>query len=275
MNNYLGAYLGRHQGETIVVCGCGESLNTLPLNEKIITIGVNDVGRLFDPTYLVVLNHPRQFKLDRYRYVRDSKASAVFSQLPLKFAHPNIVKIKLGQKGGTDFSRPDALPYTQNSPYVAIGLAVLMGAKRIGLIGVDFTPNHFFAKTGDHPLQERLAIIDQEFHRLHSALNSQAVELVNLSAKSRLESLPKMTIRQFLKMPVKRSERKANHRTRVQKKLTRKKTLDILQIAKTNCAGSIWNLHDIINKYTPHNSRVITCSRVTNGRLNCQGKTFN
>ncbi len=216
MKKKIADYKNIHQGKSIIVCGCGESLNTLPLNENIITIGVNDVGRLFDPNYLVVLNHPQQFKLDRYRYVRDSKASAVFSQLPLKFPHPNIVKFKLGQKGGTDFSQPDALPYTQNSPYVAIGLAVLMGAKRIGLIGVDFTPNHFFGKTGMHPLQEKLGIIDKEFQRLHTALVSQAVELVNLSAKSRLDSLPKMAMQQFLKMPEKRPGRKPDYRSTVQ-----------------------------------------------------------
>jgi len=39
-----------------------------------------------------------------------------------------------------------------------------------------------------------------------------------------------------------------------------------VHIAKTNCAGALWNLHQLITQYTPHRSRVITRSRVTNGR---------
>ena len=61
----LASFQNIHKGETIIVCGCGESLNDLAHPERFITIGVNDVGRLFDPTYLVVLNPRNQFKEDR------------------------------------------------------------------------------------------------------------------------------------------------------------------------------------------------------------------
>src|SRR5436309_12862499 len=43
------------RGAAILVCGCGESLNTLGDASRTVTIGVNDVGRLFDPTYLLVV----------------------------------------------------------------------------------------------------------------------------------------------------------------------------------------------------------------------------
>ena len=62
------------------------------------------------------------------------------------------------------------LHYTQNSPYVAVCLAAYMGARRIGLIGVDFTEHHFFATTGKHPLACRLAQIDREYRALADAL---------------------------------------------------------------------------------------------------------
>ena len=63
---------------------------------------------------------------------------------------PPIVRFKLGQYGGTDVHAGDVLHYTQNSPYVAVCLAAFMGAKRIGLIGVDLTDGHFFGPTGRH-----------------------------------------------------------------------------------------------------------------------------
>lgn len=40
----------------------------------------------------------------------------------------------------------------------------------------------------------------------------------------------------------------------------------IVQIAKTNCAGAIWRIHDAINAYTEHTCRTITASDMTNGR---------
>ena len=35
------------------------------------------------------------------------------------------------------------LPHFRNSPYMGVALAGFMGAARIGIIGVDFTENHF------------------------------------------------------------------------------------------------------------------------------------
>lgn len=52
-------------------------------SRRIHTIGVNDVGRLFDPTYLVVVNPRNQFKGDRFRFVEQSKVQALFTQLDL------------------------------------------------------------------------------------------------------------------------------------------------------------------------------------------------
>ena len=56
----LDSFKGVHHGDTIIVCGCGESLNLLELPEQAITIGVNDVGRRFTPNYLVVVNPRNQ-----------------------------------------------------------------------------------------------------------------------------------------------------------------------------------------------------------------------
>ena len=180
----------RHLGETIVVCGCGESLTQLRFSGRFVTIGVNDVGRLFTPDYLVVVNERRQFTAERYSHIEGSQARAVFSQLEL--AHPHAVHFRLGRRGGTDVGAGDSLHYTSNSPYVAVNLARYMGASRIGLIGVDFSDGHFFGATGQHPLATQLTQIDREYAALLSACRADGVELVNLSGSSRLTSLPKI-----------------------------------------------------------------------------------
>ncbi|HEU4931391.1 MAG TPA: hypothetical protein VFT48_04890, partial [Pyrinomonadaceae bacterium] len=179
-----------HAGSTIVVCGCGESLNELTEPERFITIGVNDVGRNFQPNYLVVVNPRDQFSGDRFTFVENSEADYLFTQLDLGLARENVVTFNLGTNGGTDLSDPTILHYTQNSPYVALCLAVHMGASRIGLIGVDFTDNHFFAPTGNHPLLAHLPVIDQQYTDLFAAIRARGVEVVNLSSQSRLAAFP-------------------------------------------------------------------------------------
>lgn len=188
----------RHAGHTIIVCGCGPSLNDLPNPLHHVTIGVNDVGRLFDPTYLVVVNPRSQFKAERFSHVERSKARLLFTQLDLGPVDPPVVRFGLDRYGGTAIGKDDALPYTQNSPYVAVCLAAYMGARRIGLIGVDFTEHHFFAKTGRHPLAGRLAQIDREYGALAEALRRRGVELLNLSPVSRLQSLPRARLDEFV-----------------------------------------------------------------------------
>lgn len=190
----IAEYRGRHPGDDILVCGCGPSLLELESPASHITIGVNDVGRLFDPTYLVVLNPRAQFKGDRFHHVEQSNARALFTQLDLGPVKPPVVKFRLGRYAGTDTSGDETLDYTQNSPYVAVCLAARMGAARIGLVGVDFTDGHFFADTGRHALSGRLKDIDVQYGRLAAALAARGIALVNLGAASRLRSLPRMRI---------------------------------------------------------------------------------
>ena len=188
-----------HKGETMLVCGCGNSLKDIMAPERFPTIGVNDVGRLFDPDYLVVINPRSQFSGDRFRYVETSKAQAVFTQLDLGIEHKNIVRFQLGKRGGTDVSDGRSLPYTRNSPYVALCLALHMGAKRVGLIGVDFTEHHFFAATGRHPLAGELSQIDKEYAVLAQSCRERGVEVFNLSAESRLTAFQKISPEQFVR----------------------------------------------------------------------------
>ncbi len=190
----LAGYRDRHAGAAIIVCGCGTSLTTLPEPQRHVTIGVNDVGRSFDPTYLVVVNSRTQLGDGRFRYVERSKATVLFTQLDLGLVRPPVVRFRLGQYGGTAVGDGDVLPHTQNSPYVAVCLAAYMGARRIGLIGVDLTDDHFFARTGRHPLAGCLREIDAQYGQLARALAERGVELVNLSSTSRLTTLPRMRV---------------------------------------------------------------------------------
>lgn len=193
----LSSFQNQHQNDSIIVCGCGESLNDLENSERFITIGVNDVGRKFQPNYLLVVNPRQQFKGDRFRFVENSRAEYIFTQLDLGLKGKNVVKFKLGAFDGTDFSNKNVLHYTNNSPYIALHLAILMGAKRIGLIGVDFTDNHFFAQTGAHPLSRQFEKINEQYCKLSRAAKAHGIEIYNLSKISRLTAFPKISAADF------------------------------------------------------------------------------
>ncbi len=202
-----------HASGSVIVCGCGESLNLLDESSADLTIGVNDVGRKFTPTYLVVVNPRSQFTQDRLAFIEDSGAQAVFSQLrDLQLSRAPLVRFQLGAYNGTELDgAAGVLHYTQNSPYVALCLAAHMGARRIGLIGVDFTDHHFFGRTGRHPLAQKLAQIDAEYQRLARAFQARGIEVFNLSPVSRLTAFRKATIDEFRGQTAQRPQRKSLH----------------------------------------------------------------
>lgn len=194
----------KHKGEKMIVTGCGESVTVFADGVDCLTIGVNDIQRLFCPNYIVVLNSKSSFKPDRWGPIEASEADALFThikkdkfdeQMPVKHKD-RIVTIILGKYGGTNLDQA-VVDYTSNSPYVACVIAAWMGITRIGLIGVDWTPNHFFAQSGDHPLMKKIHTIVTEYNNLAIALKGKGIDFYNLSPVSRL-SIPKMHLNDFL-----------------------------------------------------------------------------
>lgn len=232
-------FRNRHAGESILVCGCGSSLNDLHEAEHYTTIGVNDIGRKFHPDYLVVLNGRHQFSPDRFQHIAESQAQALFTHLQLGIDHPNIVRFQLGQRGGVDITDDPRLPFTRNSPYVAVALAIYMGAKRIGLIGVDFTQHHFFAQTGQHSLSGELSRIQREYAQLAEASAKLGVEIVNLSTQSAIDTLPRQRLDEFA------AQAKGA------------KSLNIVSYATTPVAGVPKLLSECIEQRTPHRCRTV------------------
>lgn len=190
----------KHQGSKIIVCGCGESVLQLKDPSRITTIGVNDISRLFVPNYLVVVNDKASFNTnDRWHWIETTQCPVVFTHIAkLPVPEEKKVLFQLGRYGGSDLDK-QTIDYTSNSPYMGVILAYYLGATKIGLIGVDFTPNHFFAKTGDHALNRRANEISKEYIRLHHALANKNVELYNLSSESKID-IPKMGVEEFINL---------------------------------------------------------------------------
>lgn len=195
-------FKNKHAGENIVCCGLGESINGLGAIDfcgKLISIGVNDIGRAFTPTYLLNVNNRNQYKGDRYSFIENTQAQYLFTHTPgenLGVKIP-IVAFKIDPRTGGVEIVENRLPHFRNTPYMGVALAGYMGAKRVGLIGVDFTDNHFWIKDGPHRLNSEFQRIDEQYGKLAAHLKQQGAEVWNLSPISRLTSLPKMSLEQW------------------------------------------------------------------------------
>lgn len=193
-------FRGLHYGECIIVCGLGASINSFHDPQRFHTIGVNDIGRAFTPDYLFVMDAPQSFAPERFHYIQNSRAKYIFTDHELGLARDNVVRFTIRSSPNPKFDDPDSLyligrPPT--SPFPALCLAAHMGAKAIGIIGVDFTSGHFFARDGDHKLAPKLAGINQRFYLLGSALLDRGVKVFNLSPESRLNAFPRVTVEEF------------------------------------------------------------------------------
>jgi hypothetical protein len=198
----LKEFIGIHKESKIIVCGCGASLLSFK-NEpgEWITIGVNDVPKLFDPTYLLVTDHPNRFWGNRKDIINNSKSRYLFTCVT-GWKHPNIVHFDLGSREIKNLDSHTKIDHYVNSPYCAVNLAYKLGAAHIGLIGVDFTDGHFYnTKDGPHPVIQTnyLKKVNSSYLSLKLHLERKGVSLYNLSSISRLE-LPKITIEEFKKL---------------------------------------------------------------------------
>ena len=113
-----------------------------------------------------------------------------------------MVNFELGSTDVKSLDTPNKIDHFINSPFVAVGLAYKLGAKNIGLIGVDFTDGHFYnPKDGAHPVMRinHLRKVNTAYNKLKVALASRGVSLYNLSPISNVE-LPKITLAEFSKL---------------------------------------------------------------------------
>jgi len=201
-HNDLGRYkslVGSEKDKTFIICGCGTSINNFTPDGKSILFGVNDINRKLQTKYLICVNEPHTFKRGRFEWVQNHTSEYFFTHLrnlsPVK--HEATVYFDLGTRDGAGIDNIGEIDYTTNSPYMAVIIAYQLGATKIGLIGIDLTPDHFFDKTGDHLLTSRYDAVNEEYRKLAAALLSKGVKVANLSNISRVTSWPYMSHEDF------------------------------------------------------------------------------
>lgn len=198
INKYI-SLVGTEEGKSFIVCGCGTSINDFEPDDKSILFGVNDIGRKFTPKYLICVNEPHTFKRGRFAWVQNHNSEYLFTHLqslsPVK--QDSLVYFNLGARDSALIDNIGIIDYTANSPYMAVIIAYQLGASKIGIIGVDLTPDHFFDQTGDHLLTKRHEIVNLEYKKLGEALIAKGIKIANLSPISLITSWPYMSHEDF------------------------------------------------------------------------------
>jgi hypothetical protein len=205
---------GMCEGQSAIVCGLGPSIGALPdkeiLAEKgISTFGVNDIYKYHPVDYLFLIDQPIVFTPDRIKTIMASGPRYWFMGSVARASWDHEYESK---------NVPPALPMQVvdtgllpgkrlTTPSLACGLALFLGFKRIGLIGVDII--------GHKVLEKHIDNVNVIFTEVLSAAWLVRAGIVNLSPMNALPILPRMTLPDFL------SGKHVTHFPRRQKKHTR------------------------------------------------------
>lgn len=130
------------------IIGCGETAAFW--DGSGMSIGVNDcekTGR--NVAALLVINAPGNFHGERLETIKASKAKiytdTTCGHLWKKhFPQPIVLNLH-SWAGGFSEKRKDRVYHSKTSPFVAISLAYVMGAKELVLWGVDFQNHHKYS----------------------------------------------------------------------------------------------------------------------------------
>lgn len=176
-----------------VVFGNGISVKEYVKQPGDFTIGVNDICKFMTPNILLIVDTRLQFRdPERIAEIENTDCIHVIRDEGWNFKKGSTYLFSLGSKGSfSNFKKPDVIDTGWDSPYMACLLAGKIGFKKIDLIGVDYTDNHFYKEDGPHNLMHRFKEVNSFYGKLKEFFDSQHIDFHNLSKTSKLTTVPK------------------------------------------------------------------------------------
>ncbi|MCG8404283.1 MAG: hypothetical protein MI923_03700 [Phycisphaerales bacterium] len=189
-----------HAGRSAIVLGCGPSSAKLAGFGNCFTVGVNEICDVYHINYLVLQNYDYQVPKDRWKKIVEASPDFIFSPFPIRSIseRENFVHVPPGDKCGIGLGKGGRIDYSETSAYMAICLAVYLGASDVGVIGVDFCSGRFSGGNMPHELETAVARMNSEFEALATAMSELGVGLFNLSDISKLSVLPRLAPEDFI-----------------------------------------------------------------------------
>lgn len=191
--------IGKEQGKKAIVLGCGTSaplINKMKLNDDTVLIGCNDIAQLITPKYNFVVDRPFQFSEERRKTIENTKSEFFVCPNPL-WDKDNTIFYEIGDQMLGNIDSMAKIDRSNNSPYMAIIFAYYLGCRTIGLLGVDYTDNHYNANDGKHVLMRDFERIEHDYNALNNALKQRGCNVFNLSPTSIVKSFDKMWYDEF------------------------------------------------------------------------------
>lgn len=134
MKAYIDFCKNRHKDETIVLLATGSSIKTLDLEfikDNFTTIGCNGIGQVFDPNYYIICD-PYTYGLHNEVFLK-SKGVRILSSFTegdcdkrIYYKYENLIGLE-----------DDEIYSADNTGFVMLSTAFVMGAKRFILAGFD------------------------------------------------------------------------------------------------------------------------------------------
>ena len=199
----LADFAGCHHGATIVVCGCGPSLNDIPAGPPASASASMMSAAISTPTtssWSTRLATPPRPPAPS----TESRALAFSPSTPeLRPERAQLVPIALGAYGGPTSTTRRAALHAE----LALRRALPRGPDGGSPHRADrcrFHRRPFLRRERARIRWPGLRQIDAEYARLREACPARGVEVVNLSPVSRLSAFPRMPLATFLQLPAPR-----------------------------------------------------------------------
>ena len=103
------------------------------------------------------------------------------------------------KRGSHHLNNNDKVNIGYDSPFVASMIAYKLGAKHIGLLGVDYTRGHFY-DNAEHPIIKNRNYFKRNlnlYEELYKKLKDKNINFFNLSEISKINVVPYLDIKKF------------------------------------------------------------------------------
>ena len=186
--------------KTCIVCGTGPSIKQIKSYhiDQCYVIGVNTIGDYLTPDACIMLDRtdisdslPDEINAKHTRMITDNPARYVFNKRPIECRHSKVIRFGtyMITMGGIDKMFVKDMLFAFNTTTItAISLAMYMGFKKIGVVGFDVS---------GHAIECNLVGLNHACQLITDYCHLHGVEIMNLSAQSLIETIPKVSMEQF------------------------------------------------------------------------------
>lgn len=208
----------KYNDKNCIILGNGVSikqLETKSIDDDITTIGCNSIQKAYNPDILTLVD---RFKNKSHKSPDTQEFIDMVNNSPTQVivtAHYNWCNVLSQDKTYLQFmgspllkfdiNRVEKFPlelFTKsNSPFATVQMAYNMGFKNIGLLGVDYTLDHFYKKDGSYFKgtieQIKWQRIQNNYKTMTNFLQGKGIGFYNLSKVSLLKMIKYKSLEDF------------------------------------------------------------------------------